>query len=35
MPDDTEAAALHAWLDAIITEVEDAEAQTATARRRV
>jgi hypothetical protein len=35
MPDDTEAAALRAQLKAIIKEAEDAEAQAATARRRV
>jgi hypothetical protein len=34
MPDDTEAAALRARLEAIIKEVEDAEAQAAAARRR-
>jgi hypothetical protein len=35
MPDDTEAAALCAWLGAIIKEAEDAEAQAAAARHRV
>jgi hypothetical protein len=35
MPDDTEVAALHAQLEAIIKEVEDAKAQAATTRRRV
>jgi hypothetical protein len=35
MPDDTEAAALRARLEAIIKETEDAEAQAATARHRV
>jgi hypothetical protein len=35
MPDDTKAAALHAQLEAIIKEAEDAEAQAAAARRRV
>jgi hypothetical protein len=35
MPDDTEAAALRARLEAIIKEAEDAEAQAAAARRRV
>jgi hypothetical protein len=29
MPDDTEAAALHAWLETIIKEAEDVEAQAA------
>jgi hypothetical protein len=32
MPDDTEAVALHARLEAIVNEVEDAEAQAAAAR---
>jgi hypothetical protein len=35
MPDDTEAAALRAQLEAIIKEVEDAEGQATTAHRRV
>ncbi len=35
MPDDTEAAALRARLEAIVKEAEDAEAQAAAARRRV
>jgi hypothetical protein len=35
MPDDTEAAALHARLEAIVRKVEDIEAQVAAARRRV
>jgi hypothetical protein len=35
MPDDTEAAALRARLDAIVKEAKDAEAQTAAACRRV
>jgi hypothetical protein len=35
IPDDIEAAALHARLEAIIKEAEDAEAQAAAARRRV
>jgi hypothetical protein len=35
MPDDTEAAALCARLEAIIKEAKDAEAQAATARRRI
>jgi hypothetical protein len=35
MPDDTVAAALHARLEAIVKEAEDAEAQAAAARRRV
>jgi hypothetical protein len=35
MPDDTETAALHARLEAIIKEAEDAEAQAAAARRHV
>jgi hypothetical protein len=35
MPDDTEVAALHARLEAIIKEVEDAEAQAAAARRHI
>jgi hypothetical protein len=35
MPDDTEAAALRAWLEAIIKEAENAEAQVAVARHRV
>jgi hypothetical protein len=35
MPDDTEAAALCAWLEAIIKEAEDAEAQAAADRHRV
>jgi hypothetical protein len=35
MPDDTEAAALRARLDAIVKEAKDAEAQAAAARRRV
>jgi hypothetical protein len=35
MSDDTEAAALRARLEAIVKEVEDAEAQAAAARRRV
>jgi hypothetical protein len=35
MPDDTEAAALHARLETIIKEVEDAEAQAVAAHRRV
>jgi hypothetical protein len=35
MPDDTEAAVLRARLEAIIKEVEDVEAQAATAHRRV
>ena len=35
MPDDTEAAALHARLEAIVKEAKDAEAQAAAARRRV
>jgi hypothetical protein len=35
MPDDTEAAALRARLEAIVKKVEDAEAQAAAARRRV
>jgi hypothetical protein len=35
MPDDTEAAALRAQLEAIIKEAEDAKAQTTTAHRRV
>jgi hypothetical protein len=35
MSDDTEAAALHAWLETIIKETEDAEAQAAAARRHV
>jgi hypothetical protein len=35
MPDDTEAAAHHARLEAIVRKVEDIEAQVATARRRV
>jgi hypothetical protein len=33
MPDDTEAAALHARLDAIIKKAEDAEAQAVAASR--
>jgi hypothetical protein len=35
MPDDTEAAALRARLEAIIKKAEDVEAQAATARQRV
>jgi hypothetical protein len=35
IPDDTEAAALRAWLEAIVKEGEDAEVQAAAARRRV
>jgi hypothetical protein len=35
IPDDTEAAALHARLKAIIKEAKDVEAQTAAAHRRV
>jgi hypothetical protein len=35
MSDDTEAAALHAWLETIIKETEDVEAQAAAARRHV
>jgi hypothetical protein len=35
MPDNTEAAALRARLEAIIKEAEDAEAQVAAARRHV
>jgi hypothetical protein len=35
MPDDIEAAALRARLEAIVKEAEDAEAQAAVARRRV
>jgi hypothetical protein len=35
MPDDTEAAALRARLEAIIKEAEDVEAQAAATRRRV
>jgi uncharacterized protein involved in outer membrane biogenesis len=35
MLDDTEAAALHARLESIVKEAEDAEAQAAAARRRV
>jgi hypothetical protein len=35
MPDDTEAAALHARLEAIVKEAEDAKAQAAAARCRV
>jgi hypothetical protein len=35
MPDDIEAAALRARLEAIVNEAEDAEAQAAVARRRV
>jgi hypothetical protein len=35
MSDGTEAAALRAWLEAIVKEAEDAEAQPATARHRV
>jgi hypothetical protein len=35
MPDDTDAAALRARLEAIIKEAEDAEAQAAAARRRI
>jgi hypothetical protein len=35
MPDDIEAAALCAWLEAIVKEAEDAEAQAAAARHRV
>jgi hypothetical protein len=35
MPDDTEAAALCAWLEAIIKEAEDVEAQATAARHRV
>jgi hypothetical protein len=35
MPDDIEAAALRARLEAIVKEAEDAEAQAAAARRRV
>jgi hypothetical protein len=35
MPDDTEATALRARLEAIIKEAEDAKAQAAAARRRV
>jgi hypothetical protein len=35
MPDDTEAASLHARLEAIVKEAEDAEVQAAAARRRV
>jgi hypothetical protein len=35
MPDDTEAIALHARLEAIVKEVEDAEAQVAAACHRI
>jgi hypothetical protein len=35
MPDNTEAAALRAQLEAIVKEAEDAESQAAAARRRV
>jgi transcriptional antiterminator Rof (Rho-off) len=35
MPDDIEAAAFRARLEAIVKEAEDAEAQAAAARRRV
>jgi hypothetical protein len=35
MPDDIEATALRARLEAIVKETEDAEAQAAAARRRV
>jgi hypothetical protein len=35
MPDDTETATLRAWLEAIIKEVEDAEAQAAAAHRLI
>jgi hypothetical protein len=35
MPDDTEAAALRAWLEATIKKIEDAEAQAVAARHRV
>jgi hypothetical protein len=35
MPDNTEAAALCAWLETSIKEAKDAEAQAATARRRI
>jgi hypothetical protein len=35
MPDDIEAAALRAQLEAIVKDAEDAEAQPAVARRRV
>jgi transcriptional antiterminator Rof (Rho-off) len=35
MTDDTEAAALRAWLEVIVKEAEDVEAQAATAHRRV
>jgi hypothetical protein len=35
MPDDTEAATLRAWVEAIIKEAEDVEAQTAAAHRRI
>jgi hypothetical protein len=35
MPDDTDAVALHARLEAIVKEVEDAEAQAAAARHRI
>jgi hypothetical protein len=35
MPDDTEAAVLRAQLEVIVKEDKDAEAQAATARRRV
>jgi hypothetical protein len=35
MPDDIEAAALRARLEAIVKEAEDAEAQAAAARRRI
>jgi hypothetical protein len=35
MPDDTEAVALRVWLEAIVKETEDAEAQAIAARRRV
>jgi hypothetical protein len=35
MPDDTEAVALRAWLEVIIKEAENAEAQAAVARHRI
>jgi hypothetical protein len=35
MMDDTEAAGLRAWLEVIIKEAEDVEAQAATAHRRI
>jgi hypothetical protein len=34
-PDDTEAAALRVWLEAIVKEAKDAEAQAAAARHRI